>query len=211
MIMKHITLFTTLIIILITIPNSEIRAQNWDINLLKNINPTKPDNQFWKSVSSTAEPLAIAAPVSMFAVSLINNDMQLRANAFKMVGSLVITAVLTEGIKRTVNRDRPFVTYPLDVFPNTIDETGKSMPSGHTAFAFTTATSLFTAYPKWYIGLPLYAWATSVGYSRLYLGQHYPSDVLMGAIVGTGSALASNWLYQKMARKKASKKAGVLN
>ncbi len=211
MIMKHITLFTTLIIILITIPNSEIRAQNWDINLLKNINPTKPDNQFWKSVSSTAEPLAIAAPVSMFAVSLINNDMQLRANAFKMVGSLVITAVLTEVIKRTVNRDRPFVTYPLDVFPNTIDETGKSMPSGHTAFAFTTATSLFTAYPKWYIGLPLYAWATSVGYSRLYLGQHYPSDVLMGAIVGTGSALASNWLYQKMARKKASKKAGVLN
>lgn len=209
--MKHITLFTTLIIILITIPNSEIRAQNWDINLLKNINPTKPDNQFWKSVSSTAEPLAIAAPVSMFAVSLINNDMQLRANAFKMVGSLVITAVLTEVIKRTVNRDRPFVTYPLDVFPNTIDETGKSMPSGHTAFAFTTATSLFTAYPKWYIGLPLYAWATSVGYSRLYLGQHYPSDVLMGAIVGTGSALASNWLYQKMARKKASKKAGVLN
>jgi undecaprenyl-diphosphatase len=119
--------------------------------------------------------------------------------------------VLTEGIKRTVNRDRPFVTYPLDVFPNSIDETGKSMPSGHTAFAFTTATSLFTAYPKWYVGLPLYAWATSVGYSRLYLGQHYPSDVLMGAVVGTGSALASNWLYKKLTHKKEQKKAPLVN
>jgi undecaprenyl-diphosphatase len=193
------------------LPNKEIYAQNWDINLLKSINPSQPDNQFWKSVSSTAKPLAVAAPISLFAVSLINKDKQLRANAYKMVGSLVITAVITEGIKRTVNRDRPFVTYPLEVFPNTIDETVKSMPSGHTAFAFTTATSLFNAYPKWYVGLPLYAWATSVGYSRLYLGQHYPSDVLLGAVVGTGSALASNWLYKKMRHKKEKKKAALLN
>ncbi len=193
------------------LPTEEICAQNWDINLLKSINPSQPDNQFWKSVTSTAKPLAVAAPISMFAVSLINKDKQLRANAYKMAGSLVITAVLTEGIKRTVNRDRPFVKYPLEVFPNSIDETGKSMPSGHTAFAFTTATSLFTAYPKWYIGLPLYAWATSVGYSRLYLGQHYPSDVFIGAVVGTGSAWASNWLYKKMTHKKEQKKAPLVN
>jgi len=204
--------FALLVVILcLFVPAKQINAQNWDINLLKSINPSQPNNQFWKSVSSTAEPLAIAAPISMFAVSLINKDKQLRVNAYKMVGSLVITAVITEGIKRTVNRDRPFVTYPLEVFPNTINETGKSMPSGHTAFAFTTATSLFTAYPKWYVGLPLYAWASSVGYSRLYLGQHYPSDVLLGAVVGTGSALASNWLYKKLTHKKEQKKAPLVN
>jgi undecaprenyl-diphosphatase len=199
------------ILISLLYPTKQTQAQNWDINLLKSINPATPDNPFWKTVSSSAKPLAVAAPISLFAVSLIKKDKQLRANAYKMVGSLVITAVLTEGIKRTVNRDRPFVTYPLEVFPNSIDETGKSMPSGHTAFAFTTATSLFSAYPKWYVGLPLYAWATSVSYSRLYLGQHYPSDVLMGAVVGTGSALASNWLYEKITRKKVSKKAPVIN
>ncbi len=199
------------VILCLFVPAKQTYAQNWDINLLKSINPSQPDNQFWKSVTSTAKPLAVAAPISMFAVSLINKDKQLRANAYKMAGSLLITAVLTEGIKRTLNRDRPFVTYPQEVFPNTIDETGKSMPSGHTAFAFTTATSLFTAYPKWYVGLPLYAWATSVGYSRLYLGQHYPSDVLLGAVVGTGSALASNWLYKKMTHKKSKQKAPVIN
>jgi undecaprenyl-diphosphatase len=193
------------------LPIKQIAAQNWDVNLLKTINPAKPDNQFWISVSNSAEPLAVAVPISMFAASLINKDKQLSANAYKILGSLVITAVLTEGIKRTINRDRPFVTYPLVVFPNTIKETGKSMPSGHTAFSFTAATSLFTAYPKWYVGLPLYAWASSVSYSRLYLGQHYPSDVLMGAVVGTGSALASNWLYQKLTHKKAQIQRPVIN
>jgi membrane-associated phospholipid phosphatase len=207
-----IRFFALLVVILcLFVPTKQINGQNWDINLLKSINPSQPDNQVWKSVTSTAKPLAVAAPISMFAISLINKDKQLRANAYKMAGSLVISAVLTEGIKRTVNRDRPFVTYPQEVFPNTIDETGKSMPSGHTAFAFTTATSLFTAYPKWYVGLPLYAWATSIGYSRLYLGQHYPSDVLLGAFVGTGSALASNWLYKKLTHKKEQKKAPLLN
>lgn len=208
--MPRRTLAIFVFIFSMLLPTEQICAQNWDINLLKSINPPQPDNQFWKSVSSTAEPLAVAAPISMFAISLVNKDKQLRANACKMVGSLVITAVLTEGIKRTVNRDRPFVTYPLEVFPSSKDETGKSMPSGHTAFAFTTATSLFTAYPKWYVGLPLYAWASSVAYSRLYLGQHYPSDVLMGAVVGTGSALASQWLYKKLTHKKGQKQAPVI-
>jgi undecaprenyl-diphosphatase len=188
-----------------------VKAQNWDIDLLKKINPNPPDNQFWKTVSSTAEPLCVAAPISMFAVSLFNHDTKLRANSYKLAGSLVITAIFTEGIKRAANRDRPFVTYPLDVFPDQIDETGKSMPSGHTAFAFTTATSIFTAYPKWYVGLPVFAWATSVGYSRLYLGQHYPSDVFVGAVVGTGSALLSNWLYKELIQKKQAHKAPAIN
>ena len=188
-----------------------VNAQNWDINLLKNINPTVPDNSFWKTVSSTAEPFCFAAPVGMFAVSLFNHNKVLQANSYKLAGSLVVTAVITESIKIIAKRDRPFVTYPLDVFPDKIDETGKSMPSGHTAFAFTTATSLFTAYPKWYVGLPLYAWATSVGYSRLYLGQHYPSDVIVGAVVGTGSALISNWLYKALIVKKQQHKTPAIN
>jgi undecaprenyl-diphosphatase len=67
------------------------------------------------------------------------------------------------------------------------------MPSGHTSFSFTTATSVYLMYPKWYVALPAFAWATSVGYSRMYLGLHYPSDVLMGAVVGSSSAIITNW------------------
>lgn len=184
---------------------NQTNAQNWDINLLKQINPSNPNSSSWKNISSTAEPLCVAAPIGMFAVSLINHDHNLKKNSFKLAESLVVTAAVAEIMKVTINRDRPFVKYPLEVFPNQIDETGKSMPSGHTAFAFTTATSIYLAYPKWYVAIPAFTWATAVGYSRMYLGQHYPSDVLMGAIVGGGSACLTNWLNKKFIDKKKVK------
>lgn len=198
------TAFSFLIISSIFL-GDQIHAQNWDINLLKQINPSNPNSSTWKNISSSAEPICIAAPISMFAVSLINHDQNLKKNSFKLAESLVINAAITEVLKVTINRDRPFVTYPLDVFPNKIDEYGKSMPSGHTAFAFTTATSIYLAYPKWYVALPAFTWATAVGYSRMYLGQHYPSDVLVGAIVGGGSACLTNWLNKKFIEKKKVK------
>lgn len=184
---------------------NQTKAQNWDINLLKQINPSNPNSSTWKNISSTAEPICVAAPIGMFAVSLINHDQNLKKNSFKLAESLVVTAAIAEVMKVTINRDRPFVKYPLDVFPNQIDETGKSMPSGHTAFAFTTATSIYLAYPKWYVALPAFTWATAVGYSRMYLGQHYPSDVLISAIVGGGSACLTNWLNKKIIEKKKVK------
>ena len=180
-------------------------AQNWDINLLKQINPANPNSSTWKNISATAEPLCVAAPIGMFAVSLINHDQNLKKNSEKLAESIVITAAISEVMKVTINRDRPFVKYPLDVFPNQKDELGKSMPSAHTALAFTTATSIYLEYPKWYVALPAFTWATAVGYSRMYLGQHYPSDVFIGAIVGGGSACLTNWLNKKYIEKKKVK------
>ncbi len=184
---------------------NQLNGQNWDINLLKQINPSNPNSSTWKNISSTSEPLCVAAPIGMFAVSLINHDQNLKKYSFQLAESIVITAAISEVMKVTINRDRPFVKYPLDVFPNQIDETGKSMPSAHTALAFTTATSIYLAYPKWYVALPAFTWATAVGYSRLYLGQHYPSDVIIGAIVGGGSAYLTNWLNKKFIEKKKTK------
>jgi membrane-associated phospholipid phosphatase len=45
------------------------------------------------------------------------------------------------------------------------------------------------SYPRWYVLGPGVLWAAGVAASRVYLGVHYPSDVVVGAVVGTGVAL----------------------
>ncbi len=177
-------------------------AQNWDINLLKNINPQQPNNGTWQRFSSSAEPLAIAIPSVLLIKSLADKDSILKNRSLEMLGSVVIAAVATEALKIVVNRQRPYEKYPLDVFPYDASEKGKSFPSAHTSLAFSTATSVSLSYRKWYITIPAFAWATGVGYSRLYLGEHYPSDVLAGALVGTGSALLAHWLNKKYFRRR---------
>lgn len=177
-------------------------SQNWDINLLKSINHNPPSSSLWKGVSSTAEPLAAGIPATMLVVGLLNHDASLKSKSIEALLSLTATAVVTEGIKIIVNRQRPYQKYPLDVFPYDASEAGKSFPSAHTSLAFATATSLSLNYKKWYVTVPAFVWATGVGYSRLYLGEHYPSDVLAGAAVGIAGAYAGHWLNQQLFGKK---------
>jgi undecaprenyl-diphosphatase len=69
-----------------------------------------------------------------------------------------------------------------------------SFPSGHTSSSFSAVTALSRAYPKWYVIAPSFLWAASVGYSRMYLGVHYPTDVTAGAVLGVGTSFAMGWL-----------------
>jgi undecaprenyl-diphosphatase len=175
---------------------TSVTAQNFDINLLKQINPIYPSSNTWRTISSTAEPLSVAIPLGMVSVALITDNKKLELNSYEVAGSLIAAAALTEGLKIVANRPRPYETYPNNIHPDSY-ETGHSFPSAHTSLAFATATSIFLNYKKWYVAVPLYAWATSVSYSRMYLGQHYPTDVIAGAAVGIGSAYLCHWLNKK--------------
>jgi len=50
------------------------------------------------------------------------------------------------------------------------------------------------AYSKWYVIAPSLLFAGSVGYSRMYLGVHYPTDVATGAALGTSTALGLQFM-----------------
>ena len=184
---------------------SNIFAQNDDIDLLKSINVDRNqslDGTF-KFISNSLEPLAVAAPVSVLAAGFIKNDKNLKIKGLEMTASLVATTIITLSLKKIINRDRPYITYPF--IQNQIVENDPSFPSGHTSVAFSTAMSLSLQFPKWYVIAPSFLWASSVGYSRMHLGVHYPSDVLAGAVIGAGSAFLchklNKWIQKKPRQK----------
>ena len=187
---------TTLLLFLI-VPFS-LFSQNIDIQILRSLNSQKiqSSDNFFKFVSNTNSGVVLGVPVTMGIVGLIKHDDKLFRNACVVVVANGINLGFTYALKYSINRKRPFETYP-DIMKKS-DGGDPSFPSGHTSSAFATATSLSLAYPKWYIIAPSYLWAGTVGYSRLHLGVHYPSDVMGGMIVGAGSAFltykANKWL-----------------
>jgi len=106
-----------------------------------------------------------------------------RAPAWRRVaGSVASAYVLNSALKLAVRRRRPRLA---GLPPLTGTPTGLSFPSAHasTSFAGALACSRM-GLPR----LPLYALACGLAVSRVYLGVHYPSDVLAGAALGSGVA-----------------------
>jgi undecaprenyl-diphosphatase len=70
--------------------------------------------------------------------------------------------------------------------------------SSHAANSFTLATSLFLLFGKQIPSLKyFYLWAIIVSYSRIYVGVHYPLDVVTGAGIGVLAAIFCNFIYNK--------------
>ncbi len=96
-----------------------------------------------------------------------------------LIGSLLIN---NEILKRIVDRPRPFDAFS-DIEALVSRPGGDSFPSGHTGAAFAFCWIAFRCLPKRY-GIPALILAALMGFSRLYVGVHYPTDVLGGMITG---------------------------
>lgn len=193
MLFRYITFFIFL--------TTSVSAQNLDIDMLKNINQnrnTSLDKPLY-NFDKTVYPLSFATAVGCYGIGVLKHDKHIRRKGFDMMASLAVSLGTTYVLKKQFERERPYVTYPF--IQNYYLEDDYSMPSGHTTAAFSMATSLSLAYPKWYVIVPSFAYAGVVGYSRLHLGVHYPSDVLLGAAIGSGSAWvtykANKWIRKK--------------
>ncbi len=191
--LKKIVFFTIVTLII----SHKSTAQNFDIDLLKTINSSNNNSLVWRSFTSSAYPVSAGIPIIIGVAGELDHNKPALYNALQITGGLLTAAVLTEGLKITINRERPYQKYPTLIYAYDISESGESFPSAHTSVAFSTAMSLAIIYKKWYIVVPSFIWAGGVGYSRLYLGEHYPTDVFAGAVIGAGSALVSHWLTKK--------------
>ncbi|MFM8330690.1 MAG: phosphatase PAP2 family protein [Candidatus Methylumidiphilus sp.] len=90
-------------------------------------------------------------------------------------------------LKNVCRRDRPPVVLNIKSFIVPSDRF--SFPSGHTSAAFLMATLLAWYLPFWVPAL--FAWAVLVGMARVVLGVHFPTDTLIGAVMGSSAALLS--------------------
>ncbi|OSZ82098.1 hypothetical protein CAP35_02170 [Chitinophagaceae bacterium IBVUCB1] len=182
-----------------------MQAQSNDIEWLRSINGTRGSSadSFMNGISQSTYPISFAIPASQLLIGYIKKDTQTIRNGWQTVASLGTTVVVGYGMKYAINRSRPYESYK-DIVPYHYD-TDPSFPSGHTSIAFATATSISLQYRKWYVIAPAYLWAGTIGYSRMHLGMHYPSDVLAGAVVGAGSAWLSykgqQWLLKRKQQK----------
>ncbi len=178
------------------------KAQYSDIGLLRNINKYNSAGLVGTSrfVSTTVTPVSIGLPVTLVVLGQISGDRTTFDNGFK--SGIAITATVTTYtlLKYIVHRERPYDSYP-DIIKRS-NESTPSFPSGHTSSAFCTATTLSLMYPKWFVIVSAYSWASMVAYSRMYLGMHYPSDVFAGAILGIGTSLLTFKFYKWVEKKK---------
>lgn len=106
-----------------------------------------------------------------------------RDTATLLSSALAKTAWTSLALKNLISRPRPGLNMDdVHYVGDYVVKDDESFPSGHTALAFAAATVLSDQYPQY---TPyLYTYATLIGVSRIYVGAHYPTDVLAGALLG---------------------------
>jgi membrane-associated phospholipid phosphatase len=135
----------------------------------------------------------ILVPASLYGVGLIRKDSYLQKTALLAGVAAADTAIVTVVLKGATSRLRPKDIPPGGDYTHTwFKNRGNnwlrgrgSFPSGHTIAAFSVATVFSRRYPK-YRWLPYVAYGLAgvVGFSRVTLSSHFPSDVFMGAAMG---------------------------
>ncbi|GAB5519192.1 MAG: phosphatase PAP2 family protein [Rhodothermales bacterium] len=148
-------------------------------------------NWMWRT-DRTAYPVFYGSPLLIW--GLVAVDGVEAKTAYRFSVAHLSTVGGTFVLKQLFKRQRPYVRHEQIVARRTSDidlverPDPHSFPSGHTALAVAVATSLSLEHPKPYVIIPSAVWAGSVGLSRMWLGLHYPSDVVLGALMGGGIA-----------------------
>ena len=204
-IMNYITRITISFLIIVSCSTTAY-AQNIDIDWtssINHINAGKGFNSSMKFISSSAIYLELGSVVGLGLYGWLNEDEKILETGIVTGAAMLLNGAITLSSKYAINRKRPFEAYPDRIIlrDKQSDNYSPSFVSGHTSMAFNLATSLTLSFPQGQVAVPMYVWTSTIAFSRMYLGVHYPSDVLGGIIVGIVSSYltfkANEWLRDK--------------
>ena len=125
-------------------------------------------------------PSLLAAGLPWFACCALHEASRLA------LATLILSHLVVQLAKRTIGRDRPAAVSGCVALVREPDRF--SFPSGHATASMSVALAYGTAFPSW--ALLLLAVSLLVGFSRVRLAVHYPSDVLVGQLIAGATATA---------------------
>lgn len=179
---RFISLAICIVFVTSSITSAGLVDNSLDTSLFRLVNKDLKGNALdsgMRWASRLADPpTVVCIPLALH----ITGNIQQQQVALVMASALTRSMLTTELIKNIVARPRPGLCLSSVNFNGKILCDTKSFPSGHTVASFTIATILAHEYPEY--SVPLYLLATTVGISRIYNGMHFPSDVIVGAIMG---------------------------
>ncbi|MCS6989876.1 MAG: phosphatase PAP2 family protein [Chloroherpetonaceae bacterium] len=138
----------------------------------------------------------------LYASGLASGDASTRLSGRAVLESVLYAALLTQILKITIGRSRPYARKGARDF-NGLSWTNErwSLPSGHATMAFATSSALATRVRKPLASVGFFALATLTAAQRVYDDQHWLSDVVFGAAIGTSVGLAIGKLVNDEAAK----------
>lgn len=143
--------------------------------------------------------------IFLIALALLLFFLKRKTSAILMVSAYVLSGIFVQILKILADARRPYY-YLKDsgyaYFPEGITlHSFNSFPSGHSATIFAwAAIAAFSCKNKNY-GILFWFIAIAVSYSRIYLGQHFPIDVLVGSVIGLLSAILCDWTLRPYIQK----------
>ena len=182
---KANTVLVTLLIIfsLVTISvtwNEGQKADEW-IFLFFNSRGKRPPILDWLMLGLTQLGNFVFALI----LALIYYFTESKLFAYSLIFGVITLGLMIDIIKMYIRRARPYIKLKTIRIVGS-KASGRSFPSGHTGQAFFLASLIVHYYHvNMYLWILLYATALLVGITRIYVGMHYPRDVLAGAILGT--------------------------
>jgi len=173
--------------------------QSLDVSLFRFVNLSM-QNAFFDRLMPfvSGNPLFVPTVVGIVALLLWKGGLRARVYVIMLLLAIAFCdGAVCNSMKEAVGRFRPFHDILDTHIPPQVGRTDSwSMPSSHAANWFTAATMTWIYYRRSLrFMLPL---AVLVGFSRIYNGVHYPSDVLAGTILGAGSTLALAWALKSL-------------